>query len=512
MLFYSSLLKPLIANTKQSPNKTLFFCDNKKFTCNDIFSKSCDLAVNLLKKGIKENDFIVIAIQPGIDFVCIIYAMILLRCRVAIIDPEMGPQLYESKLKQLNPSWAFVDSRLLLLREHPVIRYLYLKFATKPVNFPKVKGMKIIACGPALPLLGSYISFRQLIKKKDSIVEDILKDKGDHEFLVTFTSGTLQEPKGVLHSFESLNNSIQQLCSIANSNEDDIMATYLPHFALIGIAAQLPIILYDYKWSVERKFRFFETNHVTIIFGPPSDFLPLIKYCELRNLKMTYFRHIMLGSAPVHKSFLLRLSKVISEGCRITGIYGMTENLVISTIDGEEKMSYDGSGDLVGKPVAGIELKIASDSELSIRSQQLYSRYYHMNSRSNYHDTGDLAEIDNTGRIILKGRKKEMIIRRNTNIYPALYEDVVKQITGVDEAAFVGIYNNEKEDEDVILVLETSIQMSKELIIKKLTTGPFAIDPDAMPDKIFFMDIPRKGRQNKIDRNKLRKLITNIKA
>ena len=65
----------------------------------------------------------------------------------------------------------------------------------------------------------------------------------------------------------------------------------------------------------------------------------------------------------------------------------------------------------------------------------------------------------------------------------------------------------EKEDEDVFLAVETSRDLTEKQVMDKISYGEFQIEKNALPDKIIFMTIPRKGRQNKIDRMKIIELI-----
>lgn len=501
MFYHSSLLEPLLSAAALSPQIPVLYTGKFSYTAIDLLKKSKQLAFQLYKEGMRKDNMIVIAIAPGVDFITIMYASIMIRAKVAIIDPEMGRDLYRVKFNQLQPKWAFVDRRLLLLQEHPLIRYAYFKLANKPVYFPKFKGLKIIGCGPYMPLFQKFTPLKRLVRKAGQDIE-LEKYECDHDYLITYTSGTVQEPKGVLHSINALNKSIDILSKVVANSQDNIMATYLPHFALMGIAAQLPIFMYDIKLSTIERLEFFSINKITILFGPPSDFLPLIKHCELNECLLPLsLKHIILGSAPIHQSFLKRLLAVCPENVRLTIIYGMTENLLVSTVDGIDKLHYNGPGDLVGKPVDGVEIKIAEDGELLVKSEQLYSNYFHLNSRDEFHSTGDFAQLDKDGNILLMGRKKEMIIRGNTNIYPALYEGTIKKISGIDEVAMVGIYNPEKEDEEVFLAVETTCNLSKSFIMDKISYGELQIEKNALPDEIVFMVIPRKGRQNKIDRN-----------
>jgi acyl-CoA synthetase (AMP-forming)/AMP-acid ligase II len=508
MLYTSPLLTPLIRSAQKEPQIPLLYHNHHSLTPRDLYQKSQVLAQALSQLGLRKNDRVIVAVAPSIEFLQIMYATVMLRVKVALIDPEMGRDLYAAKLNQLKPQWAFVDSRLLLLQEHPLIRYAYFKLAAKPVYFPRYKNLKIISCGPALPLVQRTTPLRKLLKASYQPVA-LTPDDNDHEYLITYTSGTLQEPKGVLHNFSALSLSIQLLSEVVASQPGNKMATYLPHFAMLGVAAQLPIYIYDPKLSVKKKLAFYEQHQINILFGPPSDFLPLVQYCEQTQSKLpASFKHLMLGSAPVHKSFLERLLAVCPVDIKITITYGMTEHLLVSTADGREKIHYGGTGDLVGKPAPGVEVKIATDGELLLKSKQLFTRYYHLPDRPEYHATGDLARLDENGNILLMGRKKEMIIRRDTNIYPALYEDTIKKIPGVEEAAMVGIYNPAKADEEVFLALETSRPFTAKQILDKISYGEFQIEKNALPDQVVFITVPRKGRQHKIDRAQIISLLT----
>ena len=96
-----------------------------------------------------------------------------------------------------------------------------------------------------------------------------------------------------------------------------------------------------------------------------------------------------------------------------------------------------------------------------------------------------------------------MIIRANKNIYPALYETTIAQIKGVTDVCMMGIYDESIHDELVILVLDADNTLTAKSVLQELKSGKNAIDSDALPDHIFFQPIPKAGRQQKVDRNKL---------
>jgi acyl-CoA synthetase (AMP-forming)/AMP-acid ligase II len=109
---------------------------------------------------------------------------------------------------------------------------------------------------------------------------------------------------------------------------------------------------------------------------------------------------------------------------------------------------------------------------------------------------------------VLTGRKKDMIIRRNFNLYPGLYEPTINRIPGVTECAFVGVYDEKRHDEVVALFVETHKPLTENALRKAMETGAYSIDREAMPDLIVLQPLPRAGRQSKVDKNALRLQLT----
>ena len=364
-----------------------------------------------------------------------------------------------------------------------------------------------------IPLFFPSFSFqiRSKFKKLKQATKEIipeLKPIKELPYLITYTSGTLSEPKGVLHTSASLNESIQLIAKMIRSDQKQIMASHLPHFMLIGACAGVSTKLWDITWSPEKRCTFIEKENISTLFAPPTEYLELVQYCEANNKKLPQsLSHILIGSAPVHQSFLQKLIKFLPEHTRVTCLYGMTENLVVATIDGREKAIMETDGDPLGKPMEGINMKIAEDGEILIKSNQLFSRYWHLKERPVWHQTGDLGYLDDNGVLILKGRKKEMIIRKNFNLYPALYIPTILKINGIEDAVLIGRYNEQLADEEVHLFVEGKESLTTKYIRKQLESGPHSIDKESWPDFIHLREIPRKGRQQKIDRNQLREAI-----
>jgi acyl-CoA synthetase (AMP-forming)/AMP-acid ligase II len=218
---------------------------------------------------------------------------------------------------------------------------------------------------------------------------------------------------------------------------------------------------------------------------------------------------LLFGAAPVGRPFLARCESILAPQTTAWAVYAMTEMLPVSVTPLAEKRGYDGDGDLIGAPFPGVRAAI-EDGELVLMGPNL-CRGYLDEPAMTIHQTGDLARIDADGRIVLLGRKKEMLIRGHTNIYPALVEERVDRIAGVRASALVGRYDAERSDEWVVLVVEPFDGLDEaELrtrLARELRAGPHSIDAAAYPDEIVFAPLPRAGRSHKVDRRALAALV-----
>ena len=99
----------------------------------------------------------------------------------------------------------------------------------------------------------------------------------------------------------------------------------------------------------------------------------------------------------------------------------------------------------VGKPLTGVEIKLADDGELLVRSPALASSYFQDPVataevfQNGWLHTGDLAEISPDGFASITGRKKEMIVASNgKKIYPTKLEALFKTEPIISQMLLVG--------------------------------------------------------------------------
>lgn len=250
-------------------------------------------------------------------------------------------------------------------------------------------------------------------------------------------------------------------------------------------------------------------SRATHAFFVPSDLHRMVTYCEQHGRALPdTLRQIVLGSGPVDRPLLARLRPFLPSAARVQSVYGLTEMAPVACVDMTEKLAWRGEGDLVGAPLPGSRVRIGEGGELYVAGDRLCGRYLDREPLTEV-ATGDLARLDDEGRIVLLGRVKDMIIRGRYNIYPALYEGKIAEIPGIARCALIGVWDERLGDEHVVLVLEPTVKETNPVQLKRRVAlalrAEALVDTLALPDEIVVMPLPESGRTHKIDRNALRR-------
>ena len=162
------------------------------------------------------------------------------------------------------------------------------------------------------------------------------------------------------------------------------------------------------------------------------------KYRRIHRLFGFKFWAMVVGAAPLDpelEAFWGKLGFLVVQG------YGLTETAPIVTLN----HPFHASRGAVGKPIAGVEVRIAEDGEILVKGENVTTGYFNApdETRSAFRDgwfhTGDIGEIDDKGQLHIRGRKKEMIVTpEGLNVFPEDVERVLNDIPGVVESAVVG--------------------------------------------------------------------------
>ncbi|HEY5143255.1 MAG TPA: long-chain fatty acid--CoA ligase [Solirubrobacteraceae bacterium] len=159
---------------------------------------------------------------------------------------------------------------------------------------------------------------------------------------------------------------------------------------------------------------------------------------KVRGLFGGELRLAASGAAPISKQVLEFFDAC---GVLVLEAWGMTETAAAGTINTIEELRF-GS---VGRPLPGVEMRIAVDGELLMRGPSVFRGYFKNDeaTRETLDDgwlaTGDLAAIDTDGFVSIIGRKKDLIITSSgKNISPTNLENALKQSPLISEAVVFG--------------------------------------------------------------------------
>jgi acyl-CoA synthetase (AMP-forming)/AMP-acid ligase II len=284
------------------------------------------------------------------------------------------------------------------------------------------------------------------------------------------------------------------------------------HVIVPALLAGARVVLSHHgRFSARRFMRDVDHFGVTHAFATPSAFQSVIQHARgMRRPLPAHLRVLMLGAAPVDRAFLARVHDVVPRSTALWSVYAMTEMLPVARVNLHDKLARHGVGDLVGAPFPGVRARLAPDGELLLSGPHLFTGYFGQSSVTE-HATGDLAALDEHGRIVLLGRKKDMIIRGHQNVYPGLYEPTIAAIAGVRRCSLVGVYSDAAADERIVLAVEPEVDQRlpdlERRLRAELRSGPHSIDLAVQPDAIVFTQLPVAGRSNKVDKRALLELV-----
>jgi acyl-CoA synthetase len=292
--------------------------------------------------------------------------------------------------------------------------------------------------------------------QRDSSGPARLSRNPDRIVYLAFTSGTTGDPKGVMHSDNTILANARAIVRDWGFDHETVVYSLSPlshNIGVVGMAVAVvcggELVAHTPVDAPRMLERIIETG-ATYVLGVPTHAIDLLAEARGSGMKtLGSVKTFQLGGSPVPPTTVRGLMEV---GVRTQNAFGMTENHSFQYTRPDDPPDVIAA--TCGRPAAGMEIKLwreddrdseaspAEIGELGVRGPSLMLGYFDDQTvtelsfnRHGWFMTGDLARFDKGGNLQIAGRKKDLIIRGGHNIYPVRIEDYVMRHTGIAKAA-----------------------------------------------------------------------------
>jgi len=293
---------------------------------------------------------------------------------------------------------------------------------------------------------------------------------------LAFTSGTTGDPKGVLHSSDTLLANAHAIAGDWGFCPESVIYTLGPLSHNLGFGALVlalevgcELVLHDLPRGAKLGARLSDVG-ATFLFGVPAHAMDLLQELESANgscaRRLPGLKGFRISGAAVPAWVVERLDAM---GIKAQSGYGMTEACSHHYTLPEDPVER--IVNTSGRACPGYEVKVFSPDNPDLplpkgeighiggRGSSLMMGYFDDQGATErafnadgWFMTGDLGKLGENGYLTLTGRLKEIIIRGGHNIHPAKIELLAMRYPGVERAAAVGI-SDERLGEKVCLVV-----------------------------------------------------------
>lgn len=273
---------------------------------------------------------------------------------------------------------------------------------------------------------------------------------------ILYTSGTTGEPKGVMHTSNTLFANVRPYAERLGLSGADrvLMASPLAHQTGFLYGIMMPVylgttaILQDI-WDAEFVCRVIAAEQPAFTMAATPFLADLVKTAPRHEGELDSLRIFVSAGAPIPTAVVEQAGKVLK--ATIVSAWGMTENGAVTMTCPDDPAERASQSD--GKALPWVEVRVAdyqgqplpagAEGNLLMRGASLFVGYlkrpelYGVDAEG-WFGTGDLARMDADGYIRITGRTKDVVIRGGENIPVVEVENLLYQLPGVADVALVG--------------------------------------------------------------------------
>ena len=509
-------------NARVFPDKLAFADEKTEVTWKELQQRADRLAIHLKRMGVEYGDFFVLLMTNVIEYPYVYFAlqrlgaipvMCLPRHRWAEVSHEVKLHQAKGIVVPVGEKFDYVSMVDGFREEHP-----YLKiFLTTTGEAP-----------------GGWTALGELMEQEveKDYAEDYLeqfKPSPDDICTEQLSGGTTGVPKGIPRTHNDYICAWDYMGRAEGYTDESVALVAVPalhNAALVTMIGPATFrggtVVLCKTPTPERHFELIEKYHVTHVMLIPIQITYWMRAQEeMKHHDMGSLRVIAAGAEKVRPEFV----KWALEDLRVDfcNHFGMAEGpLIANRWDAlQEPQMYTIGRPIIDDPDVQFRLvdeemrdvKPGETGELIIKGPLTVKGYFRNEEENNvafeqgFLRTGDLMSLRKDGRLVVEGRRKDMIKRAGENVYPAIVEDKIAGFHKVAHCAVVGMPDRilgEKLCVFIERVKEEPVSLSD--VVDYLKEQGIAVYE--LPERLEVVDGWPLTPKNAVDKRRLRAYIT----
>jgi acyl-CoA synthetase (AMP-forming)/AMP-acid ligase II len=488
--------KSLTRKAQATPNKPALIAGSREVSYREFDARTQALARGLRRIGLRPGDRVAIHLPNSIEtamiyLACFKAGLIAVSCKTGLKPDELGFVLEHSQAR------AYVAHST-----------LYDRFSAVRSKLPAIERIVLVDQESSQ---NEAVHFDELPARHSEM--PLPQVAPDAEAVILYTSGTTAQPKGVLHTHQSLWHCARLHAEAFELRSDERELLMCPMMHMSGLLQLLTTVFNGGTAIIVPPLNpaaaldAIEQERCTHMLGLPVAYHFMVREQERSPRRVDTIRSALCGGDSVPVALIQAFQSAF--GVPILEGHGMSECApnIVNPLVGLRPGS-------MGRPLPGVEARVdaapGEAGELLLRTPGMFARYWRdeEETRLAFQDgflrTGDLARIDDDGFFWFAARSKEIIVRGAANISPQEVEDVICRHPAVAQAGVVGVPDDTwGESVRAFVVLKTGAAATADdlrtFLLERL--GDWKV-----PDSIYFERELPLGPTGKVNRRLLREV------
>ncbi len=210
------------------------------------------------------------------------------------------------------------------------------------------------------------------------------------------------------------------------------------------------------KFDAELMVDTIERYGITTFTATPTMLQRVAAVRGIESRDLSTVEWILQGAAMMPPALLRTWFDLLHGPQKVVMAYGMTEQLGLASLRGDEWLSHEGS---VGRGFRGTEIRILDELQRPVAVGEFGDVYMRSPATGSYDylggapllpttpdgfgTAGDMGRLDEEGYLYLADRRVDMIITGGANVFPAEVEAALSEHPGIADAVVIGLSDPE---------------------------------------------------------------------